>query len=92
MDNANNSKKNTPQILRRARFDSNKANKVESYETDKRKKRWATSLKQSDYLSISGPCEIMVRRVGNYDAEVVFILDQDIFVAKNIDPESRGNR
>lgn len=46
-------------------------------------KRWATSLKQNNVLKINGPCEINVRRIANSDAEIVIIMNEDVFVEKS---------
>ena len=78
-----------PTVIRRTRFRDNQTDTMEQPTDAQRKKRWATSIKQGDQIVISGPCELLVRRIDFKEAELVFILDQDVFCQKHFGDERK---
>lgn len=49
---------------------------------DTDKKRWATSLKSGDLVTISGPSELFVRRIEKGEVDLLFVLDREVMCFK----------
>lgn len=84
MVHKNDSEKNNPTIIRRSRYSKAQSNSVEQSRANPRKKRWATSVKKGHSILVSGPCEILVRRVDLKECELCIVMDENVFVQKVI--------
>jgi hypothetical protein len=77
-----NKKEYAPTVIRKKYTNERKSPSEISSLKDTYKKRWATSLNTGDAIKINGPCELFIRRSTAHQTDLVFFLEENVFVEK----------
>jgi hypothetical protein len=69
-----------PSVYKMQRY--KKADLPQEFLNDPSIKRFATSVKRGDLVTVSGPATIFVRNIDSRDCELAFLIDREVLISK----------